>query len=83
MEEVHQAAKALNVSILGGHTEVTSAVRRTVLSVTAVGKVPKGEDRPLKRCEAWPAGAPFQKTGFGRHCHPGSRTGREAQGSAD
>ena len=41
MEEVHQAAKALNVSILGGHTEVTSAVRRTVLSVTAVGKCQK------------------------------------------
>lgn len=40
MDEVHLAAKQLGVSILGGHTEVTSAVRRTVLSVTAVGKCP-------------------------------------------
>jgi hydrogenase expression/formation protein HypE len=40
MEEVHSTASELGVAILGGHTEVTSAVRRTVLSVTAVGKCP-------------------------------------------
>ncbi len=43
MSEVHQAAAQLNVAIVGGHTEVTSAVRRTVLSVTAVGKCPEGK----------------------------------------
>jgi hydrogenase expression/formation protein HypE len=41
MDEVHRAAVELNIAILGGHTEVTGAVRRTVLSVTAVGKCPR------------------------------------------
>jgi hydrogenase maturation factor len=32
------AAKELNIDILGGHTEVTQAVNRTVISTTAFGK---------------------------------------------
>lgn len=41
MEEAGAAAAALGVEIIGGHTEVTSAVNRMVISTTAVGKVLK------------------------------------------
>ncbi len=41
MEEAGDAAAALGVEIIGGHTEVTSAVNRIVISTTALGKVPK------------------------------------------
>lgn len=43
MEEIAEAAAEIGVSVIGGHTEVTSAVTRMVLSVTALGKVPVGE----------------------------------------
>ncbi len=38
MDGAFQATEELNMDILGGHTEVTTAVNRTVLSVTAFGK---------------------------------------------
>jgi len=41
MEEAGAAAYKLGVEIIGGHTEITSAVNRLVLSTTAVGKVLK------------------------------------------
>jgi hydrogenase expression/formation protein HypE len=41
MEEAGAAAAALGVEIIGGHTEVTSAVNRMVISTTAVGKALK------------------------------------------
>ncbi|HQI16155.1 MAG TPA: AIR synthase family protein [Bacillota bacterium] len=41
MEEAGEAASKLGVEIIGGHTEVTSAVNRIVISTTAVGKVQK------------------------------------------
>lgn len=40
MQEAKVAADKLGVAIIGGHTEFTSAVTRTVVSVTAVGKGP-------------------------------------------
>lgn len=39
MQEAGQAAAELGVEIIGGHTEITSAVNRMVLSTTAFGKV--------------------------------------------
>lgn len=41
MEEAGEAASKLGVEIIGGHTEVTSAVNRIVISTTALGKVLK------------------------------------------
>ena len=41
MEEAGEAAAKLGVEIIGGHTEVTSAVNRIVISTTALGKVLK------------------------------------------
>lgn len=41
MEEAGEAAAELGVEIIGGHTEVTSAVNRMVISTTAVGKAIK------------------------------------------
>lgn len=38
MKEISEEAKKLNIEILGGHTEVTSAVNRLIVSCTAVGK---------------------------------------------
>lgn len=44
MAEVNTQCLLHNLQILGGHTEVTDAVTRAVVSVTAVGLVPKGEE---------------------------------------
>lgn len=38
MEQFTEAARSVNVDILGGHTEITGAVNRFVISCTAVGK---------------------------------------------
>lgn len=38
-KELHQTLGQQNLAILGGHTEVTDAVNRAVLSVTGVGKI--------------------------------------------
>jgi hydrogenase maturation factor len=37
MEDANNEAKKLNVSIVGGHTEITDAVNRFVLSLSAIG----------------------------------------------
>lgn len=41
MEQISETAAGLNVEIIGGHTEVTSAVNRIVISTTCIGKAPK------------------------------------------
>lgn len=38
MEEASRAAESIGVDIIGGHTEVTSSVKRLVLSTTVLGK---------------------------------------------
>lgn len=38
MEEINEEALSLKAEILGGHTEITDAVNRIVVSITAVGK---------------------------------------------
>lgn len=43
MNEISEEARSLNAEILGGHTEITDAVNRIVVSCTAVGKG-KGEE---------------------------------------
>lgn len=46
MEEAGEASAKLGVEIMGGHTEITSAVNRIVISTTALGKAIK--DRIVK-----------------------------------
>jgi hydrogenase expression/formation protein HypE len=41
MSQIQDTANLLNIDILGGHTEITDAVNRTILSVTAIGRVKK------------------------------------------
>lgn len=41
MKEAGEASRELNVEIIGGHTEVTDAVNRVVISATAIGKQKK------------------------------------------
>lgn len=38
MEEIYREAKGLHIDVVGGHTEVTDAVNRTVISVAAIGR---------------------------------------------
>ncbi len=42
MEDVQRTAADLEVEIIGGHTEITSRVTECILSVTAVGRAPRG-----------------------------------------
>lgn len=41
MEQISETAAKLNVEIIGGHTEVTSAVNKIVISSTCIGKAHK------------------------------------------
>ncbi|MBQ2276277.1 MAG: AIR synthase family protein [Lachnospiraceae bacterium] len=43
MEQLQQACSAMNIQIMGGHTEVTDAVNQPVLSITGVGKAKKNQ----------------------------------------
>ncbi len=43
MKDISSEAKAMDVMIIGGHTEVTDSVNRMIVSVTALGLVDKGE----------------------------------------
>lgn len=38
MKEIDEEAKKLNIEVLGGHTEITKAVTKIVISCTAIGK---------------------------------------------
>lgn len=40
MEEINDTARDIGVEVVGGHTEVTPAVNKTVVSTTAIGKAP-------------------------------------------
>lgn len=42
MQDIHHTAQKNNVVVLGGHSEVTDAVVRPVVSTTVIGKVKKG-----------------------------------------
>lgn len=42
MEDIQMTAASLEVEVLGGHTEITSRVADPVVSVTAIGRAPKG-----------------------------------------
>ncbi|MFN0071873.1 MAG: AIR synthase family protein [Chloroflexota bacterium] len=41
MDDMHRAAAELGIEILGGHTEVTPGILAPILSMTAVGRVPR------------------------------------------
>lgn len=42
MEDIQHTAASLEVEVVGGHTEITSKVVDPVLSITAIGRAPKG-----------------------------------------
>ncbi|EKQ51834.1 MULTISPECIES: AIR synthase family protein [unclassified Clostridium] len=42
MNEIDEEAAKINVEIIGGHTEVTSAVNKMIISITVIGKNLKG-----------------------------------------
>ena len=43
MGQISSACDKLNIQIMGGHTEVTAAVKQPVITITGVGKVKKGK----------------------------------------
>lgn len=51
MKEINEEASKINVEIIGGHTEVTSAVNKIVISVTVIGKNEKGKSISSKGAE--------------------------------
>jgi hydrogenase expression/formation protein HypE len=38
MKDIHEETLKLNVQVIGGHTEITEAVNKTIVSCTAIGK---------------------------------------------
>ncbi len=52
MKEVNGLCKQHHVQIIGGHTEVTDAVNRPIISVTGVGKMPKNHSMLTASMEA-------------------------------
>lgn len=42
MKDIHETAEKNHIAIVGGHSEVTDAVTRPVVSTTVIGKVKKG-----------------------------------------
>ena len=52
VEELVNTADELGISIIGGHTEVTDAVTRIVLSTTVIGRV--STDKLISSCGAQP-----------------------------
>lgn len=43
MKDISNEARKLNVDIIGGHTEITTAVNRIIISTTGIGKAPKNK----------------------------------------
>lgn len=43
MEEIEEVCATLNIQLAGGHTEITDAVTRPVLTLTGIGKAKKDE----------------------------------------
>lgn len=41
LSEANKEANSMGIEIIGGHTELTSAVNRIIVSATAIGKIPK------------------------------------------
>ena len=54
MEEIEETCALLNIQIAGGHTEITDAVIRPVLTLTGIGKAKKENITPTKNAK------PFQ-----------------------
>lgn len=43
MKEINEETSKLNIEILGGHTEITKAVNKTIISCTVIGKCEAGK----------------------------------------
>lgn len=48
MEQAGEASRELGVEIIGGHTEITTAVKQPLMVSTAVGRAPKGRSQAAK-----------------------------------
>jgi len=52
MKEIVSTAKAMNIEVLGGHTEITDLVQKPIITITALGKAKKGELTSSSAAEA-------------------------------
>ena len=48
MQEIESCCQELNIQVVGGHTEITDAVTRPVLTITGIGKVKKDRMLPTR-----------------------------------
>lgn len=52
MTDIVQAAKDMNIEVLGGHTEITDLVNKPIITITALGKAEKDELSSSSAAEA-------------------------------
>ena len=52
MKDISDEARKLNVDIIGGHTEITTAVNRIIISSTGIGKASKSKLNNMEKAEA-------------------------------
>lgn len=52
MEEIVKTAAAMNIEVLGGHTEITDLVQKPIITVTAMGRAKKEELTSSSAAEA-------------------------------
>ena len=52
MEEIVKTAAAMNIEVLGGHTEITDLVQKPIITVTAMGRAQKEELTSSSAAEA-------------------------------
>ena len=52
MKDISDEARKLNVDIIGGHTEITTAVNRIIISSTGVGKAPKCKLNNMEKAQS-------------------------------
>ena len=51
MKDASNEARKLNVDIIGGHTEITTAVNRIIISSTGLGKAPKHKLNNMEKAQ--------------------------------
>lgn len=51
VRDVNETCEALNIAVMGGHTEVTPVVNQPVICVTGIGKIKKDKYLSLKKAQ--------------------------------
>ena len=52
VDQAEETCKELNIQAMGGHTQITDAVNKPIIAVTALGKVKEGKLLSIKKAKA-------------------------------